>query len=367
MSRTRQAISAATAWLLGEPMAELLELMHGTGTLQAFGADAWLHLNEELPGWVGPFLAGTLDDADVLRRTLAIERVAAEHFDFRGGEGAAYVERSQAGRATLDDRQRAEVLELADRLGLVTPHRPSSSRYDRTLVLGSGYRSPLHRARHAASLAREGVELGELAFLGSPRFLIDDPPEAPAVADFAPGAVDEFDLMVAAARDAFGLHPGPVVLVCGCADDAAACPGWASSELDVAGETPPQYTHEREVVLLDDDGRRAGIALSASTGRPPYRPETADTLAFWARRVQPAAGERVLLVTTQVFVPFQQFDALRTIYLPHGIEIETVGLGPEWGDRPQTAEYMLQETLSGIRSARRLLVAALEAEKGGHE
>ncbi|MDT5028386.1 MAG: hypothetical protein QOE61_4812, partial [Micromonosporaceae bacterium] len=30
--------------------------------------------------------------------------------------------------------------------------------------------------------------------------------------------------------------------------------------------------------------------------------------------------------------------------------------GPDWGDRPMTAEYLLQETLSGIRSARRLLI-----------
>jgi hypothetical protein len=66
------------------------------------------------------------------------------------------------------------------------------------------------------------------------------------------------------------------------------------------------------------------------------------------------------VVTTQVFVPFQTFDGIRRLYLPYGVDVDTVGFGAEWGDRPQTAEYLLQETLSAIRSARRLLIDAAE-------
>jgi len=68
----------------------------------------------------------------------------------------------------------------------------------------------------------------------------------------------------------------------------------------------------------------------------------------------------VLVVTAQVFVPFQTFDGLRRRYLPFGVDIDAVGFRADRGDRPETAEYLLQETLSAIRSARRLVVAAAE-------
>src|SRR5262249_33593074 len=76
------------------------------------------------------------------------------------------------------------------------------------------------------------------------------------------------------------------------------------------------------------------------------------------RRAHPKPGERLLVITTQVFVPFQTFDGLRRLYLPFGTDIDTVGYGAEWGDRPLTPEYLLQETLSAIRSGRRLLIDA---------
>jgi hypothetical protein len=40
------------------------------------------------------------------------------------------------------------------------------------------------------------------------------------------------------------------------------------------------------------------------------------------------------------------------------------GLGPGWVDRPQTAEYLLQESLSAIRSGRRLMIRAAEVLAG---
>ncbi|MEO6702210.1 MAG: hypothetical protein ABI140_05940 [Jatrophihabitantaceae bacterium] len=57
-------------------------------------------------------------------------------------------------------------------------------------------------------------------------------------------------------------------------------------------------------------------------------------------------------------MPFQTFDGVRQLQLPLGVEIDAAGFGAGWGDRPDTAEYLLQEVLSAIRSARRLLVDA---------
>jgi hypothetical protein len=335
----------------------------------------WLHLNEELPAWLssifGDAAAGfggaaadgrglMLAHADVLRRTLAVERMAADDFNFRTDASGTYRERSQAAKADFSPELRERIVTLTDQLGLVRTRPPRSNRYDKTLILGGGYRSPLLRARYAAQLQAAGVDLGEVSFLGSPRFLTEEPPERPVVETYAPDATDEFDLMIGAAHTEFGLSPAEVTFLCGCASTNVQCPRWRYRQAEGADRTPPAYTHERQVDLLDGAGRPTSSALSASTGRPPYRPQTSDTFALWAQCFHPQPGQRLLVVTTQVFVPFQTFDGVRQLYLPHGVDIDTVGFGAAWGDRPQTAEYLLQETLSAIRSARRLLIEAAE-------
>lgn len=371
-SRAAHAFSLVAGWLLSEPMAELLaafgEQLPGPGWRGhgARNASDWLDRGEELPKWLDSLLEQdgadvpglTAEQVDVLRRALEIERLAAGDFNFRTREGGEYRERSQADEADFDDVLRDRILRLTDRLGLVSGTKPRFDRYAKTLIMGGGYRSPLLRTRYAAQLEVEGIDLGEFGFLGSPRFLLEEPSERPMTDAYAPGAVDEFDLMCAAARAELGFGSAKVEFLCGCTSAEAVCPRWPYADTDEAARTPPAYTHERRVNLVDKTGRLRGSALSASTSRPPYRPNTADTFVLWARCADPRPGQRVLVVTTQVFAPFQKFDGIRRLYLGYGVEVDVVGLGPEWGDRPQTAEYLLQETLSTIRSCRRLLVDA---------
>jgi len=368
--RAVRAFAQAEEWLFSNPMAELLaafggQLPDGTAAVETAAAD-WLHSSEALPAWLAPLLAeatGSVGGVSsqrlrTLRRTLALEQLAAADFDFRGG--AHYRERSQAATADFDAALRDRVLELTDRLGLVSPRPTHFDRYDRTLVLGGGYKSPLLRARYAAQLSSKGIELGELSFLGSPRFLIEDPAERPVVAPYAPEANDEFDLMEAGALAAFDVAAHDVQFLCGCHSSDEICPRWRYRDTETAERTPPAFTHERRVRLAGSDGRTVGSVLSASTGRPPYRPDTSDTFELWGRCAQPKPGERVLLVTTQVFVPFQYFEGLRRVFLRYGAEVDAAGFGADWDDRPQTAEYLLQETLSAIRSGRRLLIDAAD-------
>ncbi|WP_141718004.1 hypothetical protein [Nocardia altamirensis] len=327
----------------------------------------WLPLGEELPQWLDGVLdrtnglPGGLRDTqvDVLDTVLTIEHRTADDFNFRG-DAKRYRERAQADSADFSDTMRDAVAEYTDQLGLVHPVDPRHRRYDMTLVLGGGYRSPLLRARFARLLESQGVDLGELYFLGSPRFLIAEPPEALDVADYAPTARDEFDLLVAAAHSEFELDAASPEFLCGCRTADTRCPQWLRSHQDAATETPSEYTHERRIQLSDSTDRARGWVLSACTGRPPYRPDTSDTFGLWARTASPTTRQRVLIVTTQVFVPFQTFDGIKRLYLQHGVDVEAVGFGAEWGDRPLTAEYLLQETLSAIRSARRLVVDAVD-------
>jgi hypothetical protein len=360
-------------WVFRAPMAQLLaafgERLPGPGLAGRDGAGSLpdlRRLGEELPHWLGPVATGEAtgvnglsgDRIDVLRRTLAIEGMASGHFNFRTQDGEEYRERSQLRPADFTPKFRDRVLELTDQLGLVTPRPPRFGRYDKTLVLGGGYLFPLLRARYAAQIRAAGTDLGDLSFLGSPRFLIKKPPERPFAEEYAPGAADEVDLMAGAARAEFGLRPASEVFLCGCSSAEAQCPHWACRHAEQAKDTPPAFTHERRVDLMDGTGRVVAMLLSASTGRPPHRPNTADTFALWARCADPQPGQRVLAVTSQVFVPFQTFEGLRCLYLRHGVDLDVVGHSADWGYPPLTAEYLLQETLSAARSARRLLVDA---------
>ena len=210
------------------------------------------------------------------------------------------------------------------------------------------------RAVHARELADGGVGLGRLSFLGSARELIQEPAEHPATEDYAPCARDEFDLLIGAACTAFPLQRGRSRFLCGCecADDV--CPAWRSGIGSYGGAIAAGFTHARQTDLLDEGGGSAGSVLSASTSRPPYRPNTADTLGLWARTER--AGGRVLVVTSQYFVPFQTFDCLRLLYLPHGVDADVIGCDDPPADGAKLPGYLLMETLSAIRSARRLLV-----------
>lgn len=318
----------------------------------------------EHPEWVYSLLSDpgsdrrqlSVEEVNVLIRLLALESSIAEDFDFRGRAGGDYKERAEAATADFGANKRSAIQSICDDLGLVTASKPARDAYDMCLILGGGYRSPLLRAGLAARLGAQGIELGRIYGLGSPRFLLTDPPESPVVAEYAPDARDEFDLMGAAIGSEFDLGIGEVRFVCGCASASVVCPAWPFINSPEAGETPSEYTHLREAPITDPSGRSRGAVLSARTSRPPFRPNTADTYEFLGAVARLAAGNSALVATTQVFVPFQHYDGLRSLWLPFGVDVDTVGFGPEYGDRPLTSEYLLQEVLSAVRSARRLIL-----------
>ncbi|WP_314475059.1 hypothetical protein [uncultured Microbacterium sp.] len=360
-TRAHSVVEEVQVWTGNAAMAALVALVE---RVRPHDEKPWLQLNEQLPAWLIELLTAPRGQAtdpivQCLLSVIAIEKRAADSFDFRGIDGSTYRERSEAASADFDVATRERVLEYAVALGLVEPTQPAGESYDMTLVLGGGFRSPLLRTRYAALLEQGGTDLGEIYLLGSPRFLLTSTlAEAPITSSYAPNASDEFDLMIAAAIEEFGFVAGPTVFECRCTDASTICPHWLRTHS--ADGVPPAYTHERSLSLSSPAGRHRGSVISASTSRPPYRPDTSDTFALWARCANPTPGGRALVVTTQVFVPFQRFEGLRRLYLPHGLHVDAVGFGADWGDRPLTAEYLLQEVLSAIRSARRLLVDAAE-------
>ena len=100
--------------------------------------------------------------------------------------------------------------------------------------------------------------------------------------------------------------------------------------------------------------RQAGPAVSvlaAPSSDASRRANTADTLWFWAQRH--AAGTRsVLLVTTPVYVPYQNAVAVEVLGLRHGLSVETVAVSPAASDLgADTQEFLSSHKLQELRSA----------------
>ncbi|MFY1689177.1 hypothetical protein [Plantactinospora sp. WMMB782] len=320
-------VAGLTGWARSRPLRDLVA---------AFGA--------ELPDRLPPDgLLGWLDD------------FSARHWDFRSRHGA--VERDEVGETVLDPAVAELVRSAASALGLAGPRPVPGRRYDHLLVLGGLARSCLQRTAYAARLLDTGVvEVGEVAALGSFRPLrpveldrLRLPTDRPGTRLDGGYEVDAMDLGI---RIAFG------------------CPTSVRRRRSAGGIDHHSWS---VAVYRPEPVRTGALPASRSVARPVVRvlaapstePETrrahtSDTYHFWAGELRPAAGDRVLVLTSQLYVPFQHFDALRTLALGYGCEVDTVGVDPDsvpgYGAVESSGpDRYLQEIRSAIRSIRNLL------------
>ncbi|MEO3773427.1 hypothetical protein [Micromonospora sp. B9E7] len=277
----------------------------------------------------GDWPAGDLDA--VLR---FLDDFSAHHWDFRGGR-----ERPDAREPDLDPATAALVLDAAATLGLIHPAPPARPAYAHLVVLGGLAHACVRRVGYAAHLLRAGLAVsGEVAVLGSFRPLSDW--ERRTLADAGLPADDtEVDVLDTAVRRMFGVSTP--------AEQAGVDAGhphhsWSSRTYRPAGLPPVRV-------------------LAAPSSEPDRRrAHTADTQRFWAGHVRLAPGDEVLTVTAPIYVPFQHCDALRTLALPYGCDIDTVGVDPAAADlavlpeQTLTPGRYLQEIRSAIRSMRAL-------------
>ncbi|MGX7669248.1 hypothetical protein [Plantactinospora sp. DSM 117369] len=307
-------VAGLTGWARSQPLRDLVA---------AYG--------DELPDRLAPAgLLGWLDD------------FSARHWDFRSRHGAA--ERDEVVETALDPAVAGLVRSAAEALGLAGSRPVPGRRYDHLLVLGGLARSCLQRTAYAARLVDTGaVEVGEIAALGSFRPL--RPAELERLhlpADQHRVRLDggyEVDAMGLGIRAAFG------------------CPGTVE-ERRSAGE----IDHRSWSVAVYRPAARPVVRVLAAPSTEPAtrRAHTSDTYHFWAAERGPAAGDRVLVLTSQIYVPFQHCDAIRTLGLGYGCQVDTVGLDPDrlpgYGPaEPLGPDRYLQEIRSAIRSIRNLL------------
>lgn len=281
-----------------------------------------------------------------------LEAFSAEHWDFRRGR-----ERNLARTQQFDPRTQEVIREAAWALGLVDPPKPARGDYSHLVILGGLVRACLARPAAARMLLAEQVQVPEVTALSGFRPLVGD--EAVVADTFGlergEGAFrnTEFALMDSGMRRAFNLTGLPHAQGEGDIQHSPRTSWWTHSYRDAAG--------------------RVIRVVAAPSSEPELRrANTADTYRFWAQhiaRLTPA--DRVLLVTSTIYVPFQHCDAIRTLGLRHGCGIDTVAVDPQTMDpalrQPVTSTQFLQEIRSAIRSLRALHQAVSDITESGSQ
>ncbi|NEM08171.1 hypothetical protein [Geodermatophilus normandii] len=321
-------------------------------------------LRREIEAWLDSEAFTTLASAEgaqadgTLEERLAyLDGFSAAEWDFRAraarARAAGYLERNQVDRDLVDGPREELVFAAARALGLVDPRPPQRDHYDYVLVLGGLVRANVSRSQYAAHLLRSGrVSTASVAALTAFRPLARN--ESDKTQDEhrlletleLPDRATEAEVLGDALADAFGLPDAPTIP--------------ARGEEDTG----------RFGVATTSDGARTVTLVAAPNPASSRRANTGQTMRYWAREVAHVkAGQRILFVTSAIYVPFQHAVALQNLGLPFGATVETVGVDPATL-RPGLAAASfrgvnyLQELRSAVR-AYRSLVRSLDENAGG--
>lgn len=262
---------------------------------------------------------------------------ASTHWDFRSGRERNLVDPDMIG-SDIEDI----VVACARDLGLVDARPPQSARYDHVLVLGGLVRACVWRLEYAAYLLSHGISASSMAAITGYRSIsADEQALLPALG--LPRLGNEVQVVEAALQRCF--------------------PRLALSTTQKSASDAQENARYQVTTGTAPDGLEIRFLVAPSAEPEMRRANTADGYRFWAEQIAHVApGTHVLLVTSQIYVPFQQADAVRILGLPYGCVVETVGIDHNHVDTcgiPQMfrAVHYLQEMNSALRSFRMLLSA----------
>lgn len=261
-------------------------------------------------------------------------------WDFRGKQKKDVTGNSENARWTIansdfSEQQEENIMRAAAQLGLIGCTMPSKKNYDYIFVLGGARMSCLFRMRYAKQICdMYNVRTKSIIGLAGMRGIMDS--ERNATDTYALEAKTEFDLMRASLFDVFGN------------------PEMRSKEEYINRNSNASW--EIEVYHVDD----ATITLlGAPSGEPDKRrANTSDTFDFFMKQFQVNDRRNILMITSQIYVPYQQLEAVRIMGIPYKHSLETIGFPNEWSaslQGLQKPENYLQEIRSVLQSADRLL------------
>ena len=253
-------------------------------------------------------------------------------FDNKIGEGARWL----LSDADLSEEQKSLALTAALELGLRNNTVPTINNFDYVWVLGGAKLSCLLRSRLAVD-AIKGMERAPRAvvLLASMRPIGDA--EREATNTYAPEAETEFDLFVAAAQQEFDINKD-----------------FTEERHDDSENANNSW------IVRKYSAREYDVYIIAAPSSDPQkrRANSADTYEFFFNRFQAPEGSSILLSTSQIYVPYQHLEAVRTIAIPHKIYLDTIGFPAEWGGDLQgmnEPSNYLQEIRSTIQAIDRFL------------
>ena len=133
------------------------------------------------------------------------------------------------------------------------------------------------------------------------------------------------------------------------------------------GELKPEQKQRLHAAWAIHRWPTVEVVIAPSGDPAERRANTADQLRYWADLAGIDSRHDVLLVTTQIYVPYQHMDALRVLGLERGCGVYSCGVDAASSLLPAKAfggrEY-LQEIRSALRAAATLLRAARDNAAG---
>jgi hypothetical protein len=305
-------------------------LIGASGDLRA-DVEAWLG-SEPLGALVTEFggePAAYADGGAPLPERLAALDAFTERWDTRRGR-----ERNLAEDLDLTPEQEALAIDASNALGL-RGDPPRHRHYDHMLMLGGLVRACVARPSYAAHLIRQGeITAGEVTTLGAHRPFVGN--EFEQADQLGWGALtEEYEALDAGTRQAFEL---------------GAPEREEGERFDDKGSTWG-VKHYRT-----PDGLPVRVVAAPSSEPALRRADTADSYKFFAEYVaELKPGEKLLLISTAIYVLPQHVAALRILALPYGVEVDTVGGKPTNRPKLPLSHYSATKYLLEVRSTVRAL------------
>ena len=273
---------------------------------------------------------GTVGSEESLEDRLKRLAAFSKRWDYRRQKDAHDSQTGENARwmikADLSGEQKRLVKEAAKELGLIGKQIPKENKFDYVLVLGGARMSCLYRTRYARELCeKHGIQAGEIICLTGMRPLSET--ERAAADTYAPSAETEYDLMQAAVKQTFGELP------------------------ELSRKEHREDTNRSHAVVRYGGTQRISIMAAPSLEPDKRRANTADTLLYFAKCQNIGTDKKILMITSQIYVPYQQMEAWRVIGILQGHYVETVGFPAEWSaglPGLQEPENYLQEIRSAL-------------------
>ena len=261
-------------------------------------------------------------------------------WDYRGKQKKDVSGNSENARWTIvnynfSEQQIENIMRAAARLEMIGCTMPSKKKYDYIFVLGGARMSCLFRMRYAKQVCdMYNVRAKSIIGLAGMREIIDS--ERNATDTYALDAKTEFDLMRASL---FNVFENP---------ELKHKEEYINRNLNASWAIEAYHVQDVAITLL-----------AAPSGEPDKRrANTSDTFEFFVKRLQASDRSNILMITSQIYVPYQQLEAVRMLGIPYKHSLETIGFPNEWSaslQGLQKPENYLQEIRSVLQSADRLL------------